>query len=131
VEANTLLIREGDADQRFGIIIEGRVEMSVDGHRVCELAYGEVFGELAFLDQQEHRHTSTAVATTSTVFLEINPSALSWPPTSVRRLFAAGLSPWWRAAWGRPIALSKDGPPAERITVSGFGMELQLLTIEH
>jgi len=23
--------------------------------------------------------------------------------------------------------LSKDGPPAERITVSGFGMELQLV----
>ena len=128
VEANTLLIREGDSDQRFGIIIEGRVEMSVDGHRVCELAYGEVFGELAFLDQQEHRHTSTAVATTSTVFLEINPSALSLATDECQEAFRSRLVTVVARRLGQAYReLSKDGPPAERITVSGFGMELQLV----
>lgn len=128
VEANTLLIREGDSDQRFGIVIEGRVEISVDGHRVCELAYGEVFGELAFLDQQEHRHSSTAVATTGTVFLEINPSALSLATDECQEAFRTRLVTIVARRLGQAYReLSKDGPPAERITVSGFGMELQLV----
>lgn len=128
VEANTLLIREGDSDQRFGIIIEGRVEMSVDGHRVCELAYGEVFGELAFLDQQEHRHSCTAVATTGTVYLEINPSALSLATDECQDAFRTRLVTIVARRLGQAYReLSKDGPPAERITVSGFGMELQLV----
>ena len=128
VEANTLLIREGDSDQRFGIIIEGRVEMSVDGHRVCELAYGEVFGELAFLDQQDHRHTCTAVATTGTVYLEINPSALSLATDECQDAFRSRLVTIVARRLGQAYReLSKDGPPAERITVSGFGMELQLV----
>ncbi|MDD2990216.1 MAG: serine/threonine-protein kinase [Zoogloea sp.] len=128
VEANTLLIREGDSDQRFGIIIEGRVEMSVDGHRVCELAYGEVFGELAYLDQQDHRHTSTAVATTGTVYLEVNPSALSLATDECQEAFRSRLVTIVARRLGQAYReLSKDGPPAERITVSGFGMELQLI----
>ena len=128
VDANTLLIREGDSDQRFGIIVEGRVEMSVDGHRVCELAYGEVFGELAFLDQQEHRHTCTAVATTGTVYLEINPSALSLATDECQDAFRSRLVTIVARRLGQAYReLSKDGPPAERITVSGFGMELQLV----
>jgi len=128
VEANTLLIREGDSDQRFGIIIEGRVEMSVDGHRVCELAYGEVFGELAYLDQQDHRHACTAVATTGTVYLEINPSALSLATDECQDAFRSRLVTIVARRLGQAYReLSKDGPPAERITVSGFGMELQLV----
>ena len=128
VDANTLLIREGDSDQRFGIIVEGRVEMSVDGHRVCELAYGEVFGELAFLDQQEHRHSCTAVATTGTVYLEINPSALSLATDECQDAFRSRLVTIVARRLGQAYReLSKDGPPAERITVSGFGMELQLV----
>ena len=128
VDANTLLIREGDSDQRFGIIVEGRVEMSVDGHRVCELAYGEVFGELAFLDQQEHRHSCTAVATTGTVYLEINPSALSLATDECQDAFRSRLVTIVARRLGQAYReLAKDGPPAERITVSGFGMELQLV----
>ena len=128
VDANTLLIREGDSDQRFGIIVEGRVEMSVDGHRVCELAYGEVFGELAFLDQQEHRHSCTAVATTGTVYLEINPSALSLATDECQDAFRSRLVTIVARRLGQAYReIAKDGPPAERITVSGFGMELQLV----
>ena len=63
-DSNTLLMREGDSDQRFGIVIDGRVEVSVDGQRVSEVSYGEVFGELAYLDEQDHKHMYTAVTTT-------------------------------------------------------------------
>lgn len=127
VDANTLLIREGDSDQRFGIIVEGRVEMSVDGHRVCELAYGEVFGELAFLDQQEHRHSCTAVATTGTVYTLESTSALSLATDECQDAFRSRLVTIVARRLGQAYQeLAKDGPPAERITVSGFGMELQV-----
>lgn len=128
VDSNTLLMREGDADQRFGIVIDGRVEVSIDGHRVCEYVYGEVFGELAYLDQQEHKHMSTVVTTTSTVYLELNPAALSLATDECQEAFRARLVTVVARRLGQAFRdLSKDGPPAERITASGFGMELQLV----
>ncbi len=128
VDSNTLLMREGDADQRFGIVIDGRVEISVDGHRVCEHGYGEVFGELAYLDQQEHKHMTTVVTTTSTVYLELNPAALSLATDECQEAFRSRLVTVVARRLGQAYRdVSKDGPPAERITASGFGMELQLV----
>jgi eukaryotic-like serine/threonine-protein kinase len=128
VDSNTLLMREGDSDQRFGIIIEGRVEISVEGHRVTELCYGEVFGELAFLDQQDHKHMHTAVTTTSTIYLELNPASLSLATDECQEAFRSRLVTVVARRLGLAYKeLSKDGPPAERITASGFGMELQLV----
>lgn len=128
VDSNTLLMREGDSDQRFGLIIDGRVEISVDGHRVAELSYGEVFGELAFLDSQEHRHMHTAVTTTSTIYLELNPAALSLATDECQDAFRTRLVTVVARRLGQAYKeLAKDGPPAERITASGFGMELQLV----
>lgn len=128
VDSNTLLMREGDADQRFGIVIDGRVEISVDGHRVCEHSYGEVFGELAYLDQQEHKHMNTVVTTTSTVYLELNPASLSLATDECQEAFRSRLVTVVARRLGQAQRdLSKDGPPAERITASGFGMELQLV----
>jgi non-specific serine/threonine protein kinase len=128
VDSNTLLMREGDSDQRFGIIIDGRVEISVEGHRVTELSYGEVFGELAFLDQQDHKHMHTAVTTTSTIYLELNPASLSLATDECQEAFRSRLVTVVARRLGLAYKeLSKDGPPAERITASGFGMELQLV----
>ena len=128
VDSNTLLMREGDSDQRFGIIIDGRVEISVDGHRVSELSYGEVFGELAFLDQQDHRHMHTAVTTTSTIYLELNPASLSLATDECQEAFRSRLVTVVARRLGQAYReLAKEGPPAERITASGFGMELQLI----
>ncbi len=57
VDSEVALMREGDTDQRFGIVLEGRVELSIEGRRVMELGPGEVFGVQAWLDHMEHRHT--------------------------------------------------------------------------
>ncbi len=128
VESNTLLMREGDSDQRFGIVIEGRVEISVDDHHVGEVSYGEVFGELAFLDQQEHRHMHTAVTTTATTYLELNPAALSLATDECQEAFRSRLVTVVARRLGAAYReLAKTGAPAERITASGFGMELQLV----
>ncbi|WP_298597011.1 serine/threonine protein kinase [Zoogloea sp.] len=128
IESNTLVMREGDADQRFGLIIDGRVELSVDGHRVDEVGAGEVFGELAYLDQQEHRHMYTAVTTVATTYLELNPAALSLATDECQDAFRTRLVTVVARRLGAAYKeLSKSGPPAERITASGFGMELQLV----
>ena len=128
IDSNTLVMREGDADQRFGLIIDGRVELSVDGHRVDEVASGEVFGELAYLDQQEHRHMYTAVTTVATTYLELNPAALSLATDECQDAFRTRLVTVVARRLGAAYReLSKSGPPAERITASGFGMELQLV----
>ena len=128
IESNTLVMREGDADQRFGLIIDGRVELSVDGHRVDEVGAGEVFGELAYLDQQEHRHMYTAVTTVATTYLELNPAALSLATDECQDAFRTRLVTVVARRLGAAYKeLSKNGPPAERITASGFGMELQLV----
>jgi len=127
-DSNTLLMREGDSDQRFGIVIDGRVEVSVDGQRVSEVSYGEVFGELAYLDEQDHKHLYTAVTTTTTTYLELNPAALSLATDECQDAFRRRLVTIVARRLGSAYReLAKTGAPAERITASGFGMELQLL----
>jgi len=127
-DSNTLLMREGDSDQRFGIVIDGRVEVSVDGQRVSEVSYGEVFGELAYLDEQDHKHMYTAVTTTTTTYLELNPAALSLATDECQDAFRRRLVTIVARRLGSAYReLAKTGAPAERITASGFGMELQLL----
>lgn len=127
-DSNTLLMREGDSDQRFGIVIDGRVEVSVDGQRVSEVSYGEVFGESAYLDEQDHKHMYTAVTTTTTTYLELNPAALSLATDECQAAFRSRLVTIVARRLGSAYReLAKTGAPAERITASGFGMELQLL----
>ena len=127
-DSNTLLMREGDSDQRFGIVIDGRVEVSVDGQRVSEVSYGEVFGESAYLDEQDHKHMYTAVTTTTTTYLELNPAALSLATDECQDAFRRRLVTIVARRLGSAYReLAKTGAPAERITASGFGMELQLL----
>ena len=127
-DSNTLLMREGDSDQRFGIVIDGRVEVSVDGQRVSEVSYGEVFGELAYLDEQDHKHMYTVVTTTTTTYLELNPAAPSLATDECQDAFRRRLVTVVARRLGSAYReLAKTGAPAERITASGFGMELQLL----
>jgi non-specific serine/threonine protein kinase len=95
---------------------------------VDEVASGEVFGELAYLDQQEHRHMYTAVTTVATTYLELNPAALSLATDECQDAFRTRLVTVVARRLGAAYReLSKSGPPAEQITASGFGMELQLV----
>jgi CRP-like cAMP-binding protein len=77
VPAGTLLMREGDADRRFGLIISGEAEVSLDGHLLATLGAGEVLGELAYLDITHGRRTANVTCTAEMVYVEINPQALS------------------------------------------------------
>jgi CRP-like cAMP-binding protein len=43
------LIREGDNHRKFGVIVDGFVEVSTNGRVICRLGPSEVVGEMAFL----------------------------------------------------------------------------------
>lgn len=76
-DACVTLMHERDPDQRFGIVLDGKVEVSVDGRQVMELGVGEVFGEDGWLDERGHRRAMTVVSLTPLTYLEINPAALA------------------------------------------------------
>jgi len=81
------LMREGDLDQRFGIVLEGKVELSIGGRRVLEVGPGEVFGEQAWLDQLEHKQLLSAVSLDELSYLEVNPAALALASEEVLERF--------------------------------------------
>ena len=76
VAANVALIREGDHNRLFGIIIEGNVEVSQGGKSICRLGPGEPVGEVAFLHPSSDLRHGSVVTLEPTRFLEINASAL-------------------------------------------------------
>lgn len=86
------LLREGDNDLRFGVVLEGRVELSVEGNKVMELGVGEVFGELAWLDHLQSKQLMTTVTLEPLTYLEINPAALSLATDEVQELFRREIS---------------------------------------
>jgi eukaryotic-like serine/threonine-protein kinase len=67
----------GRAQQIFGIIINGCVEISIDGRSLCRLGPGEPVGEVAFLHPASDQRSATAISLEPTLFLEINAAALA------------------------------------------------------
>lgn len=128
-DEHVTLMRQGDADQRFGIVLSGQVEVSIDGRRLLALGPGEVFGEQAWLDHLEHRHMMTAVSLEPMTYLEINPPALALATDEVQELFRRQVSTVVvrrLAEIGRIACM--QGPPAVRgdYTATG-GLDLQLV----
>jgi non-specific serine/threonine protein kinase len=87
IEAETLLMREGDEEATFGVIIEGEVEVSIEGRTICRLGTGEVIGEMAFLDQDLPRRNASVVTLTPITWLEVNTSALALATDECRERF--------------------------------------------
>lgn len=76
VEAGATIMREGETDSRFGIVLDGEVEVSSGGKRLGTLGAGEVVGEAAYLDAFEHKRHVSVVALSRVTYLEVNPAAL-------------------------------------------------------
>jgi eukaryotic-like serine/threonine-protein kinase len=74
---NVAIVREGERNKIFGIIINGCVEVSIDGRSLCRLGPGEPVGEVAFLHPASDMRSATAISLEPTLFLEINASALA------------------------------------------------------
>lgn len=87
ISEKVTLIREGDSHRKFGIIVDGFVEVSSSGRVICRLGPGVVIGEMAFLHPNDSKRHATVVTLESTQFLEINSSALELSSDEVRERF--------------------------------------------
>jgi len=75
LEPNTLLFKEGDTEHFFCLLVSGRIQLSIQGKAIYELAPGEIVGELGYL--RAGPRTATAVTLEHCQILEINGSALA------------------------------------------------------
>lgn len=71
------IIREGEHNKMFGLIVSGYAEVSIEGKTLCRLGPGEVLGEVAYLHPTSDLRHATVVTLESVLFVEINASALS------------------------------------------------------
>ncbi|WP_313953869.1 serine/threonine-protein kinase [Accumulibacter sp.] len=87
ISEKVALIREGDNDRKFGVIIDGFVEVSSGGRVICRLGSSESVGEMAFLHPGDKLRHATVVTLESTLFLEINSAALELASDELQERF--------------------------------------------
>jgi len=77
ISPNVAIIREGERNKLFGIILTGSVEVSVAGRALCRLGASEPIGENAYLHPASDERHATVITLEPTMFLEINAAALA------------------------------------------------------
>ena len=87
VSEKVVLIREGDKNRVFGVLLSGFVEVSVGGKAICRLGAGEVVGEMAYLHPSDTTRFCSVVTLEPTLFLEINSAALELGSDELRERF--------------------------------------------
>ena len=113
LDSKVTLIREGETNRLFGIIINGFVEVSVEGRSLCRLGAGEVIGEMTYLHPSDHKRHATVVTLEPTLFLEINSSALELGSDELLERFNKALTAKVLARLREANkALTKSAPPA-------------------
>ena len=125
VASKVMLIREGDNSRVFGVIVDGFVEVSVEGKSLCRLGTGEIVGEMAYLHPSDSTRFSTVVTLEPTLFLEINSAALDLSSDEVVERFRKTLiAKVISRLRGANKALAKLSQPAVKGRSSGVDLEL-------
>ncbi|MDR3220843.1 MAG: protein kinase [Candidatus Accumulibacter sp.] len=126
VSDKVTLIKEGDSHRSFGVIIDGFVEVSIEGKSLCRLGSGEVVGEMAYLHPSDAKRMATVVTLEKTLFLEINSAALDLASEELLERFRKTLLSCMLARMRADNkVLARSGPPAvQGWTSSGGDMEL-------
>jgi len=125
VSDKVTLIREGDNNRLFGVIVDGFVEVSIEGKSLCRLGSGEVVGEMAYLHPSDTKRSATVVTLEPTLFLEINSAALDLGSDELlerfRKTLITKVLSRMRAA---DKALARSGLPAVQGRVGACDLEL-------
>ncbi len=125
VAEKVVLIREGDKNRIFGVLVTGFVEVSVDGKSILRLAAGEIVGEIAFLHPSDTTRSATVVTLEPTLFLEINSAALELSSDEVQDRFQKTLiAKVIGRLRGANKALAKLGQNAVRGSTAACDLEL-------
>ena len=127
VASKVTLIREGDSNRTFGIIVDGFVEISIEGRALRRLGAGEIVGEMTYLHPSDTRRHATVTTLEPTLFLEINSSALDLSSDEVLERFHKTLTAKVLARMREANqALAKLGAPAVQGSGGGGGIDLEL-----
>jgi serine/threonine protein kinase len=76
IDADTIVIREGDPGESFYILIEGEVGVTLMGKPLSTVSPGGCFGEILYFTGNSGRRTTTIVAMDRISVLEIKAEAL-------------------------------------------------------
>ncbi len=76
IPAKTEIIREGDSGESFYLIVEGQVDVSIQGKSINTVRRGGCFGELLYFSDQVAQRTTTITSITDLTVVEIKTIAL-------------------------------------------------------
>jgi non-specific serine/threonine protein kinase len=76
IEADTILMREGDEGSSIGVIVEGTLEVALAGKRLFTAGAGEVIGETGYLNNRAQVRTYTVTSLSRLTCLDVNSAAL-------------------------------------------------------
>lgn len=77
VTANRLLIKEGERGDGFFILVDGRSEVTREGHLLASLGPGDCFGEMLYFATESALRSTTIRSTVPVLVLEIKATSLS------------------------------------------------------
>ncbi|MDR1888840.1 MAG: protein kinase [Zoogloeaceae bacterium] len=132
VGAHVTLMKEGQKDKRFGILVSGQVEVSLGGKVLCRLGEGEVIGEMAYLHPSNDQRQTTVVTLEPCRFLEISGPALALASEELqermRNALTACVLDRLRTANQKLAEMSADAAGSAAATASDAGgLKLELL----
>jgi serine/threonine protein kinase len=81
----TAIIKEGESDHSFYIVLSGVVSIEKDGHSVDSLQAGESFGEMGYLSRAQR--TASVIAKTDVSLMKVNASTIDRAAESTQLRF--------------------------------------------
>jgi CRP/FNR family cyclic AMP-dependent transcriptional regulator len=119
IEADQVMVREGERGREFFVIVEGHATVTINGEQLATVGPGSFFGEMALLDGAPRVATVTAGGPMTVLAFNAREftTLLSAPPASVSRRMLAGLALRLRDADVRAVRENAGGVRTEPVGV--------------